>query len=133
MRATGCADLFQSSANPERLTMINELGKTARIEELPPASLTMLGANLLAGGNPALAEATLRAGQRQYPSDVLLNDLLAECLVRLRRHEEAIRYFMAARSLRPEAAHQLAHALEAKGESEQAIVLLRRPGAAEAK
>ena len=46
---------------------------------------------------------------------------LAQCLERSARREEAIRYYMAARSLRPETAHELAHALEAKGETDQAI------------
>ena len=37
---------------------------------------------------------------------------------------------MAARSLRPETAHSLAHALEANGDTEEAIAILRGLGAA---
>ena len=49
------------------------------------------------------------------------------------RREEAIRYYTAARMLRPETAHELAHALKNKGESEEAIIVFRdlvriRPG-----
>ena len=64
-------------------------------------------------------------GQRLYPGDVWLNFDLARCLERLARREEAIRYYMAARSLRPETAHELAHALEAKGETDQAIAVFQ--------
>ena len=53
-------------------------------------------------GDPTGAEAVLREGQRLYPGDVWLNLTLAQCLERLARREEAIRYYMAARSLRPE-------------------------------
>ena len=67
----------------------------------------------------------LRKAQRRYPGDVWLNFNLAACLERLARREEAIRYYMAARALRPETAHVLAHALEQKGESDQAIAIFQ--------
>ena len=86
-------------------------------------SLQLLGANLLNMGEPKGAEAVLREGQHLYPGDVWLNITLAQCLERSAQREEAIRYYMAARSLRPETAHGLAHALEAKGETDQAIAL----------
>ncbi len=50
-----------------------------------------------------------------------INYDLARALENLARREEAIRYFTAARSLRPETAHELAHALEKKGEVAEAI------------
>src|SRR5262249_26741096 len=50
---------------------------------------------------------------------------LGVALERLGRREEAIRYFFAARSVRPETAHQLAHALELRGESDEAIAVFR--------
>jgi Flp pilus assembly protein TadD len=84
-----------------------------------------LGAALLEAGDPTGAEAVLREAQRQYPGDVWLNHTLARCLERLGRREEAIRYYMAARSLRPETAHDLAHALEQKGETDRAITVFQ--------
>ena len=44
---------------------------------------------------------------------------------RLAHRDEAIRYYMAARSLRPETAHELAHLLERKGETDQAIAVFQ--------
>ncbi len=118
-------ELLQNAASPERLTNLKDLAKSARIEELPAVSLHLLGATLLDTGDPTGAETVLREGQRLHPSDVWLNYDLAQCLQRLARREEAIRYYMASRSLRPETAHQLAHALEAKGETDQAIALFQ--------
>jgi tetratricopeptide (TPR) repeat protein len=88
-------------------------------------SLHLLGANLVDLGDPTAAEAVLREAQRLYPGDVWLNYALARCLEQLARREEAIRYYMAARSLRPETAHELAHTLEEKGESDQAIAVFQ--------
>lgn len=84
-------------------------------------SLQLLGATLLRLGDPAAAAVVLRSGQRLYPGDVWLNFILADCLDQLGHGEEAIRYYMAARSLRPETAHDLGHLLEAKGGTDDAI------------
>jgi len=118
-------ELLQTAASPERLSNLKDLAKSARMQELPAVSLHLLGAALLNMGDPTAAEAVLREGQRLYVGDVWLNLTLAQCLKRLARREEAIRYFMAARSLRPETAHLLAHALEAKGETDQAIAIFQ--------
>jgi len=118
-------EVLQSSASPERLSNMKNLAKSARMEESPAESLLLLGATLLDMGDPTGAGAVLREGQRLYPGDVWLNFTLAECLERLSRREEAIRYYMAARSLRPETAHALAHALEQKGETDQAIAVFQ--------
>ena len=67
----------------------------------------------------------LRQSQRRYPGDVWVNYNLAECLEKLARREEAIRYYTAARAIRPETAHELAHALEKKGEFDEAIGAFR--------
>ena len=72
-------------------------------------------------GAKAEAESVLRRGRRAHPGDVWLNYDLARALEKLARREEAIRYYTAARMLRPETAHELAHALGKKGESEEAI------------
>jgi len=118
-------ELLQTSAGQDRLTGLKALARSARFDELPAVSLNLLGATLLNMGDPAGAVAVLSEGQRLYPGDVWLNYTLAQCLERLARHEEAIRYYMAARSLRPGTAHQMAHALEAKGETDQAIAVFQ--------
>jgi tetratricopeptide (TPR) repeat protein len=43
----------------------------------------------------------------------------------LSRRDEAIRFFSSARSIRPETAHDLAHALAARGDSDEAIAVFR--------
>jgi serine/threonine-protein kinase len=116
-------EVIQNSQGPDRLRNLKDLTKSARTDELPAVSLNLLGANLRDLGDPAGAEAVLRNALRRYPSDVWLNYDLARCLERLERSEEAIRYYMAARVLRPETAHSLAHALKREGETNRAIAV----------
>ena len=68
-------------------------------------SLDLLGRALKDAGDPAGAEAVLRRAQQRHPGDVWINYDLASSLEKLARREEAIRYYTAARSLRPETAH----------------------------
>ncbi len=116
-------EVLQASSSQVRLTSLGDLAKSARIDELPAMSLSLLGGTLLLLGDPAGAEAVLRQGQRRHTGDVWINYILAECLERLARREEAIRYYIAAKSLRPETAHSLAHALTQKGETDEAIAV----------
>ena len=118
-------ELFQSTASQDRLTGLKDLARSGPIEELPAVSLQLLGATLLRLGDPAAAVVVLRSGQRLYPGDVWLNFVLADCLDQLGRREEAIRYYMAARSLRPETGHELGHALEENGEIDEALGVFR--------
>ena len=108
-----------------RLAVLRELARSAPGAALPPVSLDMLGAALLASGDTAEAERVLRQAQHNQPGDVWLNYDLAQALKALGRPEEMIRYYMAARSLRPETAHELAHELEANGEIEEAVSIFR--------
>jgi serine/threonine-protein kinase len=117
--------VLQAASRMEGLADLRDLAKSAQVDELPAVSLNQLGAALLDAGDPGGAEAVLRDAQRRHPGDVWLNATLAQCLERLARREEAIRYYMAARSLRPETAHALAHALEHKGETDQAITVFQ--------
>jgi tetratricopeptide (TPR) repeat protein len=55
-----------------------------------------------------------------------VNYNLARVLEALGRTDEAVRYYTAARSIRPETAHELAHALEHRGESDEAIEVFRQ-------
>ncbi len=126
-------DALDSPDNRERRDALRALASSARDDELPPISLNLLGAALLVEGDPKTAENVLRPAHHRYPGDVWLTSNLALCLVRLGRREDAIRYYTAARSIRPETAHDLAHALEAKGEWDESIAVFRdlvrlRPG-----
>jgi eukaryotic-like serine/threonine-protein kinase len=126
-------DALEASKGPQRLEELRGLARTAKVDLLPAVSLDLLGSALGDAGDPQLAEGVLRRAQRRSPGDVWLNYDLADCLEKLGRREEAIRYYTAARSIRPEVAHELAHALEEKGESDEAIAIFQeltrlRPG-----
>ena len=95
------------------------------LDELDAVSLDLLGKALDDAGDAAAAEAVLRTAQHRYPGDVWVNYDLARALAKLSRREDAIRYYTAARAIRPETAHELAHALEAKGEWDEAIAVFR--------
>ena len=88
-------------------------------------SLDLLGQNLMDAGDRSSAEAVFREGQRRHPGDVWLNYDLANCLESLDRGKESIRYYMAARSLRPETSLGLAQALEKEGEPDEALAIYR--------
>ena len=92
-----------------RLEALRRMAKDTPFETLGPISLDLLGRALKDAGDPAGAEAVLRRAQRLHPDDVWINYDLARALEKLARRDEAIRYDMAARSLRRETAHELAH------------------------
>ena len=80
-----------------------------------------------------MAESVLRRAQQRHPGDVWINYELGKVLEKLSRLDEAIRFYTAARAIRPETAHELAHALEKRGDSDEAIAVFRdlnelRPG-----
>src|SRR5262249_45452697 len=108
-----------------RLAALKGLAKAAPFDTLGPVSLDLLGRALKDAGDPAEAEAVLRRAQQRHSGDVWINYDLAGALEKLARRDEAIRYYTAARSLRPETAHELAHALEKQGESDEAIAVFR--------
>jgi len=109
----------------KRLDALRALARAARVDELDPVSLNALGSALRDAGDSQAAEGVLRQAQRRYPGDFWLNYNLARCLENLARREEAIRYYMTARSIRPESAHELAECLEFKGELDDAIAVFR--------
>ncbi len=74
-------------------------------------------------GDPKGAEVVLRQAQQRHPRDVWINYDLARSLEKLAKREEAIRYYAAARALRPETAHELAHAVGYKGERAEEIAI----------
>jgi serine/threonine-protein kinase len=129
----GLRDALCLPERQQRLDALRGLAHSVRIEALPAISLDLLGSALRDTGDPATAESILRRALRRHPGDVGLNYDFAQCLEKLARREEAIRYYTAARAIRPEVAHELAHALERKGESDEAIAVFQeltrlRPG-----
>jgi tetratricopeptide (TPR) repeat protein/tRNA A-37 threonylcarbamoyl transferase component Bud32 len=127
----------QADPDPWRLAVREAMSKKQRaalrkraeadITLLPAASVLLLGMALTEAGEGDLALKWLRAGQRLYPGDVWINYVLAEAL-RYRKPPrllEAIGFYRAARAVRPEIGHALAHALEEAGEAEEAIEMFR--------
>ena len=104
-----------------RRTALRDFARSAPLPELPPATFALLGRALKDAGDPATAESVLRPAQRRHPDDLELTILLAETLMMRSRQQEATRYYMMARVVRPEAAHPLSHALIALGETDEAI------------
>ena len=131
--ASACDRALDLPDPAARLEALRRLAKATPFETLGPVSLDLLGRALKDAGDPAGAEAVLRRAQQRHPGDVWINYDLARALEKLARREEAIRYYTAARSLRPETAHELAHALENKGERDEEIAVFEdlrrlRPG-----
>jgi eukaryotic-like serine/threonine-protein kinase len=116
-----------------RLTRLQNLANAAKTEARGAISLQLLGSALKGVGDLARAESVLRIAQRKHPGDVWVNYDLGAVLEKLSRRDEAIRFYTAARAIRPETAHELAHALERRGDSDEAIAVFRdlqklRPG-----
>src|SRR5262249_30454530 len=99
------------------------LARKAKFEELGPISLQLLGTGLDAAADRVLAESVLRGAQQRHPRDVWVNYELGKVLEGLSRPDEAIRFYTVARAIRPETAHELAHALESRGDIDEAIAV----------
>ena len=118
-------DALDTADRAARHARLTALAASIKDQDVPPVSFDLLGKALGDVGAKAEAESVLRRGRRAHPGDVWLNYDLALALESLSRREEAIRYYTAARMLRPETAHELAHALRMNGESEEAIGVFR--------
>ena len=91
-------------AKDGRKGALRALAGTAKFDELGAVSLDLLGRALAVVGDPATAEKVLRRAQVRHSADVWINYDLARALDRLNRRDEAIRFYTAARVLRPETA-----------------------------
>jgi serine/threonine-protein kinase len=116
-------DALDQTDKSARLTALQATARSAQWDALGAVSLDLLGTALDHSGDPAAAETVLRAAQRRHPGDVWVNHDLGVVLQHLGRRDEAIRYFIAARSIRPETAHELADVLPTLGESDEAIAV----------
>jgi tetratricopeptide (TPR) repeat protein len=92
----------------------------------PRQSLVLLATVLSDSGDREGAAAFLRRAQTYHPDDVWINYGLARQLEDLEppQTDEAIQFYRAARALRPETAHELAHALDARGRGDEAVAIL---------
>jgi serine/threonine protein kinase/Flp pilus assembly protein TadD len=112
-------------------TAIEQLLRSMRPEELPKATLVLVGRQVArrvqASGKPTGAMLEfLRRGQRRFPDEFWINNQLAFALTKVQppRLEEAIGFYRAAVALRPlsPGAHvNLGIALNNKGDTEGAI------------
>jgi serine/threonine-protein kinase len=115
---------------------LREFSQDHQVVELPPASILQLASALREAGDPEAAVSLLEAAVQRYPDDVWINYNLAEVLAGFpAQREEAVRYYTAARALRPETAHNLGHLLDQMGRGDDAIATFRalvklRPGEA---
>ena len=109
-----------------RLEALRGMAKDTPFETLGPISLDLLGRALKDAGDPTRSEALLRRAEQLHPDDVWINYDLARALEKLARRDEAIRFYMAARSLRRETAHELAHLLGARGERDEEVAIFRK-------
>jgi serine/threonine-protein kinase len=107
-----------------RLKALQALAKTAKFDELGPVSLQLLGAALNnLDFDVTGAEAVLRKAQQRHPGDVWINYELGSVLQRLQRTDEAIRFWTAARAIRPETSLLLALALAERGDLDEAVAV----------
>ncbi len=105
---------------------LRALSRDRQVAELPPASIFQLAAALREAGDPAATVTLLESAAQRHPDDVWINYNFAEVLAGLpARREEAVRYYTAARALRPETAHNLGHLLDEMGRGEDAIATFR--------
>jgi Flp pilus assembly protein TadD len=101
---------------------LRALYQDRQFDELPPASILQFASALRAAGEPARTTVSvLESAAQHHPDDVWINYNLAEVLAELpSRREEAVRYYTAARALRPESAHNLGHLLDRMGRGDDA-------------
>ncbi len=105
---------------------LRALAQGRQVAELPSASILQLASALREAGDPTDAISLLESAAQRHPDDVWINYTLAEVLAGLpAQREEAVRYYTAARALRPETAHNLGHLLDQLGRGDDAIATFR--------
>jgi tetratricopeptide (TPR) repeat protein len=105
----------------EERDQLLHLAHTAKVCELPPANVELVGRALRAAGALEQAVLVLQEAQLLHPHDVWLNYELAETFKAQKQWGDAVRYYTAARSVRAEIGHALGHALQEYGKKEEAV------------
>jgi serine/threonine-protein kinase len=118
--------LLAEDRKPQTETL-KALARAPEAAELPAPTAVLLGNTLADVGQAEAAVALLRQAAGRHPGDVWVNHALAGALERLRpvARDEAVRYYTAARALRPETAHMLAHLLDQLGRGAEAEAVFR--------
>ncbi len=117
--------LLAEDRKPEAETL-KALAAAPEAADLPPATAVLLGRTLADIGHADSSAALLRLAASRHPEDIWVNYNLATALgARPGSREEAVRYYTAARALRPESAHDLAHLLENMGRGGEAEAMFR--------
>ena len=97
----------------DRLGKLKELAADPNAGSLPAATAVLLATFFEAAGDIDSAAKTLKQAVLKHPEDLWVNYRLAANLQFSTPypHEEAVRYYMVARAIRPTTAHMLAHLL----------------------
>jgi tetratricopeptide (TPR) repeat protein len=115
-RALGIVD-----RNQRRIALL-QIARDKVTPDQAAIGLDLLGRALFDLDEASLAEEVLRAGLGRQPRDLWLNYDLGIVLLSVGRRREAIISLTAARALRPETAHELAHALDSAWERPEAAI-----------
>jgi tetratricopeptide (TPR) repeat protein/tRNA A-37 threonylcarbamoyl transferase component Bud32 len=110
-----------------RLERVRPLAERVEAADWSPASLVLLGNTLADAGDVEAGVRVLRQASGFHPTDVWVQYTLGNLLMRMKppRRDEAITAHAAARAIRPELGHELAHELHRYGLGEQAEAVFR--------
>ena len=109
------------------LPVLGAMAQQSTFVEFGPSTVLLLARMFNRAGDAKSAVAVLRAAVVRYPGDVWTNTELATLLRQTQPSEfdEAIRYYTAARALRPETGLDLAYLLELAGRDHEAEAVNR--------
>jgi serine/threonine-protein kinase len=111
----------------KRLEQIRPLAEKAGAGSWAPSSLVLLAHTLAGSGDAAAGVRVLRRAAAIHPTDVWVHYTLGNLLQQANppHPPEAVEAYAAARALRPELGHELAHALDHRGRVEEAEAVFR--------
>ncbi len=118
--------IIRSDDRRTKVQVLMTMAAAPEVADLSAPTAVLLGKTLTDLGQAEAAVALLRPATVRYPDDVWVNYYLAGALDKLRPSARgALRYYTAARTLRPETAHELAHLLERMGRGAEAEAIFR--------
>ena len=115
--------LWEETDRKAQLGPLRTLAEQADVATWPAQSLDLLAAAVGDAGDIDAAIVLLRQAVIRHPGDVWINFHLGNLLEHADppQPDEAIRYYTAARAVRPETAFDLAQALKARGQTDEAV------------
>jgi eukaryotic-like serine/threonine-protein kinase len=119
--------LLEADDRKAQVVQFKALADEPRAAELPPLTAILLAGALEGAGERQAAVGLLRRAAPRHPDNFWVISALAGAMTRLKPspREDAVRYYTAARALRPEAAHDLAHLLDEMGRGDEAVATFR--------